>query len=57
MITVNVTLTAEFDGVEKDYESHHDFLDAVVAHVQYGLDRLDVISVVYSDKSVQPHLF
>jgi hypothetical protein len=57
MITVNVTLTAEFDGVEKDYESHDDFLDAVVAHVQYGLDRLDVISVVYSDKSVQPHLF
>jgi hypothetical protein len=57
MITVNVTLTAEFDGAEKDYETPHDFLDAVISHIQYGLDRLDVVSVVYSDKAIQPHLF
>ncbi|CAB4156026.1 hypothetical protein UFOVP662_36 [uncultured Caudovirales phage] len=57
MITVNVNVTAEFDGTEKDYESYDDFLDAVISHIQYGLDRLDVVSVVYSDKALQPSLF
>jgi len=55
MITVTVSITAEFDDleVEGDYESNEDLLDAVCAHITSALDEINVRNIVYDDLTIE----
>jgi hypothetical protein len=55
MITVTVSITAEFDDleVEGDYESNEDLLNAICAHITGALDEINVRNIIYDDLTIE----